>query len=58
MNANTFNGILRAVVPAALAFAVGKGWIPQSSVTDLSTALVTVGAAAWSIITNIEAKGT
>jgi uncharacterized membrane protein HdeD (DUF308 family) len=56
LTANQINGILRAIVPAGVAFAVGKGWIAQSNATDLITALVALGSAVWSVYTNIEAK--
>jgi len=42
-------GVLRAIVPPALAYAVAKGWIPESSVTEIITALTAVGAAIWSV---------
>lgn len=52
MDLNTLNGIIRAIVPAGLAYAVGKGWITQSQVGDLTTAVVTIIAALWSIQSN------
>lgn len=52
MDLNTINGVLRAVVPALLAFAVGKGWIAESAVTDITTAAVAIAAAVWSIVSN------
>lgn len=56
MSANQVNGVLRAVVPAVLAYAVGRGWIQQSDVNEIVAACVTLVSAAWSIYTNIEAK--
>ena len=53
MDVNVITGVIRAVAPAALAYAVGKGWIPQSSVADITAAIVTLGAAAWSVATNV-----
>ncbi len=53
MDLNTLNGILRAVIPAILAFAVGKGWISQGTVGDITAAIVTLVAAAWSVKSNI-----
>ncbi len=53
MNANQVTGIVRAVVPAALAWAVAKGWIGQSAVADVTAAVVTVAAAAWSVYSNV-----
>jgi hypothetical protein len=52
MDWNTVNGILRAILPAALAYAVGKGWITQNSVGDISAAVIAIGAAGWSVVTN------
>lgn len=54
MTQNQFNGVARALVPALLAYFVGKGWISESSVADITAAVVTIGAAGWSIISNIE----
>ena len=50
---NVIGGILRAVVPAMVAFAVAKGWLPQSSASDVATAIITIGAAGWSVKTNV-----
>lgn len=52
MDANTINGIVRAVVPAFLAYAVGKGWLTQSSVADVSAAITAIAAAVWSVMSN------
>lgn len=52
MDLNTINGVLRAVVPAILAYAVGKGWITQSMVGDITAAVVTLVSAGWSVKTN------
>lgn len=56
MDWNIVNGILRAIVPAGLAYAVGKGWITQSQVGDITTAVITLAAAGWSVKTNMGAK--
>lgn len=58
MTLNQINGVLRAIVPAALAYAVGKGWIPQDQVTEITAAVVTITSAIWSIISNVEGKPT
>lgn len=55
MDWNIINGILRAIVPAALAYAVGKGWITQSQVGDITAAVLTLAAAGWSVKTNVQA---
>ncbi|HEY6020781.1 MAG TPA: hypothetical protein VIY48_13065 [Candidatus Paceibacterota bacterium] len=52
MDLNSINGILRAVVPAILAYAVGKGWIPAGSVGDITAAVVAAAAAFWSVKSN------
>lgn len=52
MNANVITGVLRAVLPAALAYAVGKGWITSGETGDITTAIVTLAAAGWSVLTN------
>lgn len=57
MDMNTFNGILRAIVPALIAYAVGKGWVAASSAADISAAIITLAAAGWSVATNIKPKG-
>lgn len=54
MNANTITGIVRAVAPAALAYAVGRGWISQGDVGEITSAIVTLVAAGWSVLTNME----
>lgn len=46
---NTINGILRAVIPAIVAYAVGKGWISQSVGAEVGAALITVAASVWSV---------
>ena len=42
-------GVLRAVLPALLALLVGKGWLLPGSEGDITTAVVTFVAAAWSV---------
>ena len=54
MNLNVINGIIRALVPTALAYAVGKGWITNDQVGLIITALTAVAAAGWSVYTNWE----
>lgn len=56
MNADQLTGIIRAVVPALLAYLVGKGYITQSSVGDITAAIVAIGAAGWSIHNNQSGK--
>lgn len=56
MNSDQVSGILRAVVPAALSYAVAKGWITTSMVGEITAALVTLSMAAWSIHNNQTGK--
>lgn len=56
MNFDQVTGVLRAVVPAALAWAVGAGYIPAGSVGDITAAVVAVAAAAWSVHNNQTGK--
>jgi len=54
MKQNQFMGILRAVLPAIVAYAVGKGWLTDSQAADVGAAVLTLAAAGWSVYTNIE----
>ena len=49
MNQDQFLGIIRAILPAGIAYAVGKGWLSSSSAADVSAALIALAAAGWSI---------
>jgi hypothetical protein len=52
MNYDQFTGVLRALLPAMLAFAVGKAWIPSAAVGDISAAVLAIAAAVWSFLNN------
>lgn len=52
MDSNSIAGVIRAIVPAVLAYAVGKGWIGETSVTDITAACVAIASAVWSILSN------
>ncbi len=54
MTWNQVNGILRALVPAVLAYAVGRGWLSQGSAGEVGAAIITIASAGWSIHTNRE----
>ncbi len=56
MNYDQWTGILRMLVPTVLAFASGKGWIPNEAVGDIGTAVVGIGAAVWTIMNNKSGK--
>lgn len=49
-------GVLRALVPAAVAYAVGAGWIPAGAAADVTALILAFGAAGWSIYTNSRAS--
>ena len=52
MSLDSINGIIRAIVPAALAYVAGKGWISQSSIPDITAAVIALAAAGWSVHSN------
>ena len=52
MDLNSVNGVIRAIIPAIAAYAVGKGWIGAGSVGDITAAIVAIVAAIWSIKSN------
>lgn len=54
MTQNQFMGILRAAVPALTAYAVAKGWLSDSAAADVGAALLTLAAAGWSFVSNLE----
>ena len=56
MSMNVINGVLRAVLPAAIAYVVGKGWLSSSSAADVSAAVIALLSAGWSVQSNT--KGT
>jgi hypothetical protein len=52
MDVNLINGVLRAVVPAVVAYLVGKGTIPAADYGPLLAGITATVAAAWSIFSN------
>ena len=56
MNSNVVMGILRAVVPGLVGYLVGAGYIPSGDAANLTAAIITIGAAGWSVVTNLETK--
>ena len=52
MNLNMFGGIVRAIVPPALSFLVGKGILPAGDYSAVITAALALGTAVWSVHTN------
>ena len=55
MNQNVVMGILRALVPGLVAYAAGRGWISAGEAGEISAAIITLGAAGWSAMTNTDA---
>jgi len=53
MGTDQFTGILRAVIPALVAYVAGKGWMPADSASDVGAGLITILAAVWSWKTNM-----
>lgn len=56
MNQDQVTGLLRSLVPAIVAYIVGKGWIPASSAADVGAALTAIGMAGWSIYVNTKSQ--
>ena len=56
MNQEQFLGMLRAVLPAGLAYVVGKGWIPAGAAADVGAAVLTVAAAGYSYYTHTDSN--
>jgi hypothetical protein len=52
MNSDQLAGILRAVLPAVVAFAVAKGWVGAGSADWLVASVVSIVCAGWSAWTN------
>ena len=56
MDVNQITGPLRAIVPALVAYAVGKGWIPEGDYATPLVGIVTGVAMIWSFFSNKPAK--
>jgi hypothetical protein len=41
---------LRIIIPVALSYVAGAGWIEQADVASISAAIVTLAAAIWSVV--------
>lgn len=52
MDVNTINGVLRALLPAIIAYLVGKGTIPAGDYGTVIASFTALIAAAWSIWSN------
>lgn len=56
MNYDQITGVLRTIIPSALAWVAGKGLIPAESVADIAAALVAILSAIWSVYNNKTGK--
>ena len=52
MNQDQLTGILRAILPAVVAFGVAKGWFSTGMADWIAASVVTLAAAGWSVWTN------
>lgn len=50
---NVIAGVLRAVLPAGIAYAVGKGILPAGDYSAVIAAIVALGSAVWSVKSNV-----
>lgn len=48
MNQDQFLGIIRAILPAGLAYVVGRGWVPAGAAADVGAGVIAIASAAWS----------
>jgi hypothetical protein len=51
-----FTGILRAIVPAVVAYVAGKDWISADAASEIGAGVITILAAIWSWKTNTPGK--
>ena len=56
MDMNVIAGIVRAVVPAVVAYLVGKGYLSSSSAADVGAAIIAILSAGWSVKSNVAPK--
>jgi hypothetical protein len=56
INWNVVNGVLRSLVPALVAYLVGKGYLTESSAAGVGAALVALISAGWSVKSNTTAS--
>jgi len=52
ITADQITGPLRAIIPALVAYAAGRGWIPDGDYVTPLVAIITGASAMWSIWTN------
>lgn len=53
-NAEQIKGILRAIIPAILAYAAAAGWISEGNIPTYTAVAVTILTAIWSMMTHTE----
>jgi hypothetical protein len=56
MNQNQIAGIARALVPAIIAYAVGRGWLTESSAASVGAAIIALISAGWSFQAHTDAS--
>lgn len=52
MNQDQLGGVIRAILPPFIAYAVAKGWINAGSADWIIASIVGIGTAIWSAYTN------
>ena len=56
MNQNQLAGIARALVPAIVAYVVGRGWLSESSAASVAAAVIALLSAGWSMQAHTDAN--
>lgn len=56
MNNDMLGGVIRAVLPPMIAYAVGKGILPAGDYAPVIAGLAGLAAAVWSVMTNKTGK--
>ncbi len=56
MNSDMLGGIIRAVFPPVIAFAIGKGLLPAADYGSVVTGVITLATALWSVHSNKTGK--
>lgn len=56
MNTDMLGGIIRAIFPPVIAFAVGKGLLPSGDYGSVVTGFIGLVTALWSVHTNKTGK--
>ncbi len=60
MNYDQITGVIRAVLPPIVAWAVAKGWLPSATDATITgpivVAAIAIAAAVWSVLNNKSGK--